>query len=579
ALSNRSSITTTTFKMRDIRNFPIGQRAAATAFASIRTHLARPVTMRVARICAPFALLAGLTALVTGSAVAQTRAANDTVSYLYLKGADTVAVERVVRRANAVHGELLVKSQPRVVWVQHLGAANSGGTFDLDAYAATAGANAVPAQSMSLRTVGDSGFLDIHANGSTNTTQRLKLPAGVEWMLNASVLHTDVLTALAQKRGLNSLTVVLVQGGQLLPLQLRAAGDTTVVNIAGKDAFFIHDGAGLKEAIVGQDTRVLRVAYADQAKISAKTAAEKLSYAAPAGAPYTAEDVVINTASGFQLAGTLTRPRGIAHPPVVVTISGSGEQERDSRLSIVNGYAIFRDIADTLGRRGIAVLRVDDRGVGASTGHESRAVATSADYANDVREVVKYLRSRRDIDTARIALLGHSEGGMIAPMVASQDKGIRAIALLAGPAYTGRRVLMFQNQDQVDQVKSLSKVQRDSIMRTVPHLLDSIGVVNPWIGFFMQHDPVKTARLVSQPVLILQGATDHQITPEQADTLGAAFRNGGNKDVTVKKFPETNHLFLPDAIGEASGYAGLKDVRIRREVLGTLADWFAARLK
>ena len=167
---------------------------------------------------------------------------------------------------------------------------------------------------------------------------------------------------------------------------------------------------------------------------------------------------------------------------------------------------------------------------------------------------------------------------MIAPMVASQDKAVRAIVLLAGPAYNGRRVMMFQNQDNVNQVKSLTSAQRDSIMKKVPAALDSIGRTNPWIAFFMQHDPLKVARLITQPVLILQGETDHQVTPEQADTLYATLRSAGNTAVTMKKFPATDHLFLADSIGVASGYAALPDKHVRRTVLGVLADWLNSTL-
>ncbi|MEP6766668.1 MAG: alpha/beta fold hydrolase [Gemmatimonadaceae bacterium] len=515
----------------------------------------------------------------TGRGGAARARATDTVAYLYLKGKDTVAIERIVRKPDAIVGVLSVRGQPTLVWTQHLGPANTGGTFDMDVYAAAATVSAMPQQSLSLRVVEDSVFFDVHANGATNTVQRKKVEGHVEWMLNPSVLHMDVLTQLARKRGQENLTVILAQGGQLLPLVIHAAGDTTIVNVAGKDTRFIYDLQGMKEALVGLDTRVVRVSAEDRGKISAKTESEKPSYAAPSGAPYTAQDVIINTASGYQLAGTLTRPSGIARPPVVLTISGSGPQERDSRIATVNGYAIFRDIADTLGRRGVAVLRVDDRGVGASTGRESLAIATSADFANDVREVVKFLRTRKDVDTARIALIGHSEGGMIAPMVASQDQGIRAIALLAGPAYTGRRIEMHQNEVSINQVPGLSRTQRDSIMQQVPHMLDSVGKTVPWLGFFMQHDPVKTAKLVTQPVLILQGATDQQITPEQSDTLAAAFRGAGNKDVTVRLFPATNHLFLPDTSGDFTAYATLKDTHVRREVLGAIADWFVVKLK
>jgi uncharacterized protein len=507
------------------------------------------------------------------------RPANDTTAYIYLRGTDTVAIERVVTRPDGVRAELVVQGQPRLVWHQHVDAQYRPGAFDLDAYAPTAGAGAVPAQSVTLRVVNDSGFMDINANGATNTVQRLKLVAGSEWMLNSSVLHTDVLASLALQRKRDTIDIVLAQGGTQLKMALRKVGDTTIVNMLGTDARFIRDARGLKEATMGAGTSVRRVNAADLPRLSLKAAAEKYSYAAPAGAPYTAEDVVINTEAGFQIAGTLTRPRGVAKPPIVITISGSGEQDRDSRIGPVAGYGLFRDIADSLGRRGIAVLRVDDRGVGASTGRETRAVATSADFANDVREVVKYVRSRKDVDSTRIALVGHSEGGMIAPMVASQDRGIRAVVLMAGTAYTGRRVMMFQNQEAVNEAAGLTQGQRDSIMTSVPARLDSIGAAAPWIGFFMRHDPLTVAKLVSQPTLILQGNTDRQVTLEQADTLAAAIKSSGNTDVTVRKFPATNHLFLADSVGAASGYATLPDKHVRRTVLGALADWLAVKLR
>lgn len=538
---------------------------------SIRLSFIVPLT--AALLCAP---------VISQTALAQSRpparAANDTLAYVYVRGADTVAIERIVVRPEGVRGELASKSQGRIVWHQQI-IANTPNAFDLDVYAPTAGPGAVPVQSATLRVEGETGFVDVNANGATNNVQRVPVPANSAWMLNSSVLHTDVLATLALKRNMDTLNVVLAQGGNVLKMAIRKAGDTTIVVLAGTESRFIHDATGLVEANAGPGAMVRRVSATDMSKLAAPKNPEKVSYDAPAGAPYTAENVVINTESGFQLAGTLTRPRGTAKVPLVITISGSGEQERDSRLAPVPGYAIFRDIADTLGRRGIAVLRVDDRGVGASTGRETRAVATSADYANDVKEVIKYARTRKDIDANKIVLLGHSEGGMIAPMVASQDKQLRAIVLLAGTAYTGRRVMTFQNQDAINQVKALTPTQRDSIMRTVPAALDSLGRVNPWIGFFLQHDPLRTAKLVTQPVLIVQGETDHQVTPEQADTLAIAMRGAGNKDVTVKKFPDTDHLFLADPSGVASGYATLPDKHVRRTVLGTVADWLVLKLK
>jgi hypothetical protein len=303
-----------------------------------------------------------------------------------------------------------------------------------------------------------------------------------------------------------------------------------------------------------------------------------IDYRAPVGAPYTAEQVVIPTPRGYTLAGTLTRPTGRAKTPVVVTISGSGPQERDSRISMVPNYALFRDIADSLGRRGMAVLRWDDRGVGASGGRESAQRGTSADVADDVRAIVAYLRSRADIDGTRIALVGHSEGGMVAPMVAVADPSVRAIALMAGPAYTGKRVSLQQNRELLA-ASSLTPRQRDSVLATIPAQLDSAGRTNPWLGFWFAHDPLPVARTVRQPVLILQGDTDRQVSPEQADTLAIAVRAGGNRRVTVRHFPATNHLFLPDSNGAFTRYAALKDTRVRREVLGALAEWMVTVMK
>jgi dipeptidyl aminopeptidase/acylaminoacyl peptidase len=263
--------------------------------------------------------------------------------------------------------------------------------------------------------------------------------------------------------------------------------------------------------------------------------------------------------------------------PVVVTISGSGPQERDSRIATVPGYAIFRDIADTLSRRGIAVLRYDDRGVGESGGRPSAVNGTSADWADDARSVVTMLRARADIDGQRIALVGHSEGGIIAPMVAVSDAQLRAVALLAGPAYAGRRISLFQNRQALDATPALTPAQRDSIMAKVPAMLDTVS--QPWTKFWLAYDPLPTAQRVKQPVLILQGDSDMQVTPEQADTLATALRRAGNRAVTLKRFPATNHLFLADASGAPQGYGALKDVHVRRDVLGTLADWLVTTLK
>jgi dipeptidyl aminopeptidase/acylaminoacyl peptidase len=193
--------------------------------------------------------------------------------------------------------------------------------------------------------------------------------------------------------------------------------------------------------------------------------------------------------------------------------------------------------------------------------------------------VIAYLRTRPDIDARRIALMGHSEGGMLAPMVAATDTQVAAIALLAGPAYRGRDILMFQNRQVIDASPNLSAAQRDSVYRTVPAQLDTLAKRNPWIAYFLDHDPLATIKRVRQPVLILHGDTDRQVTPEQADTLSATLRAAGNRSVTMRRFPATNHLFLTDGSGAPGNYPQLPDKRVRPEVLGALADWMVRALR
>jgi dipeptidyl aminopeptidase/acylaminoacyl peptidase len=235
---------------------------------------------------------------------------------------------------------------------------------------------------------------------------------------------------------------------------------------------------------------------------------------------------------------------------------------------------LFKQLSDTLSRRGIAVLRLDDRGLGASGGDALNS--TSADFADDIRAAVAYLRTRSDIDPNRIALAGHSEGGMIGPMVAATDPKIRAVVALAGPAIKGIEISMSQNKYLLDQNKSLSQAQKDSSLREVRKTLEN--QTQPWLKFFMAYDPAPVLKQVKAPVLVIQGATDQQITPDQAELLAGFVRSGGNKDVTVKIFPETNHLFVPDPVGDPGKYNELKSNRIRPEVLGAVADWLAAKL-
>lgn len=520
-----------------------------------------------------------LIALVLGSVFAATLPAQTAPGYqfIYLRSIDTLGTEVITERPNAIVGLLTLRGAPVIRWEQqHVN--NTPGRLTLSIFAPGAPTTGVPTQNVVVNMVGDSAKLTLSANGTTRE-QAVLSASGAVALAGNSVLHTALMADHARGAKKSALPVFLTNGGQTMTATVSQQGDTTVFSIAGMDARIVWDANGGPREITipAQNLRVVRVSGA-AGEAEAPRAPVRIDYGAPSGAPYTAEDLVIPTPRGYTLAGTLTRPKGPAKMPAVVTISGSGPQERDSRISMVPNYALFRDIADSLGRRGIAVLRWDDRGVGASGGRESAQRGTSADVADDVRTIVAYLRSRSDIDGTRIALVGHSEGGMVAPMVAVADPSVRAIALMAGPAYTGKRVSLQQNRELLA-ASSLTPHQRDSVLATIPAQLDSAGRTNPWLGFWFAHDPLPVARSVRQPVLILQGETDTQVSPEQADTLAIAVRASGNRRVTVRHFPATNHLFLPDSNGAFTNYAALKDARVRREVLGALAEWMVRVMK
>jgi hypothetical protein len=303
-------------------------------------------------------------------------------------------------------------------------------------------------------------------------------------------------------------------------------------------------------------------------------------YSAPPGAPYTAENVTVPTPAGHTLAGTLTLPAGAsAAQPVaaVITITGSGPQDRDEFIGI-EGYRPFRQYADALGRRGIAVLRMDDRGVGASTG--TFKGATSAQFAEDIRAGLVYLRSRREIDARRLGIVGHSEGAVIAPMVADAEPAVRAIVLLAGVARPMRNTLARQMKNLIVHDAKLPPAERDAAIEAIPARIDSMMAADPWMKFFLTYDPAATARRVKTPVLILTGANDQQAPPAEVAEREAAFRAAGNTDVTARIVPGVNHLFVVDPDGFPGDYAKLPPpIQVKAEVVAEVVDWLARRLR
>jgi pimeloyl-ACP methyl ester carboxylesterase len=322
---------------------------------------------------------------------------------------------------------------------------------------------------------------------------------------------------------------------------------------------------------------------------------------APEPLPYAEENVTFQSGQ-VTLAGTLTLPRTGRPFPAVVMISGSGAQNRDEE---VFGFKLFRLIADHLTRNGFAVLRTDDRGVGGSTG--SVSASTSEDFAGDALAGVAYLRGRPDIDSSRIGLCGHSEGGLVAPIAADRSPDVAFIVLMAGPGITGERIMIAQGeaigraqgvpeadiQKNVDlQRRIFAAVRtgqgwpdvRDAIRAAVVERIDKLpaeqrkalpnveqyaektadqqlkGVQSPWFRFFLDYDPAPALTKVRCPVLALFGELDLQVVPHDVNqkAIADALARGGNKDYTFKVIPKANHLFQGATTGSPTEYGTLK---------------------
>lgn len=522
-------------------------------------------------LAVPFATAALAAATLVPFAHASTRGA-----FVMTAAGDTVAIERFERVESRVTGVLLFKpAQLRTEYAIQLNADQSAVSMTLDAHRSTDAPSAAPIQSATAEFAGDSVITRINGGARTAFASQ----TGAVPYVNPSMLLFEQVArrGLAMRRESAGVPMFMVAGGKTIEAVVtRASADTVVLSLGGLDIRLAMNAAGdvTGGTIPAQGVRITRAESLPEGML----VSAKPDYSAPADAPYTAEEVRVRTSEGFELSGTLTKPKGAkGRVPAVVTITGSGSSDRDEAIPFVRGYRPFREVAEALAVRGIATLRLDDRGYGESGGNAARA--TSFDFSYDVEAAVKFLRARPDVDGARLALVGHSEGGLIAPIVATRDPKLRGIVLLAGPAYDGARVIAFQQRQALER-GGAKGAALDSLAAAAAAETDSASAKNPWLGWFRKHDPLNIARsLRGTPVLVLQGATDRQVTPEQAELLGQAFRDAGNRDVTVRVFPETNHLFLADPNGWGEGYSSLPDTHVRREVLDAIGEWLAPRLK
>ena len=313
--------------------------------------------------------------------------------------------------------------------------------------------------------------------------------------------------------------------------------------------------------------------------------------------PYRDEDVSYdNTAQNVTLAATLTLPQGNGPFPAVVLITGSGPQDRDESLL---GHKPFLVLSDYLTRHGIAVLRADDRGVGKSTGVFSKA--TTADFATDTEAGIAYLKTRKEIDPRKIGLIGHSEGGVIAPMIAARNKDVAFIVMMAGTGVPGDQIIPAQSEaialatgksaadaaktaanlrDMMHLVETekdeaaLQKELKEKMSAEVPEAQAGMEVsqfTSVWFRYFITYDPALALRQVKCPVLALNGSLDMQVLPSQnLPPIRQAL--AGNKRAEVDELPGLNHLFQTAKTGSPAEYAAIEET-ISPVALDKIATW------
>lgn len=353
---------------------------------------------------------------------------------------------------------------------------------------------------------------------------------------------------------------------------------------AGVQQTFLVDSEGtvLYVSIPSQSAQIVRKGHEN---LMTAHAARKTIELRPNAAKYTEREVEVMTAANVYLKGTLTVPKSTGQKPAVLLISGSGPQDRDWNTPPVLTASLAVQIADRLAAEGCVVLRMDDRGVGASTGDLN--TATLSALVKDAERLVDYLKALPDVDPFKVVVLGHSEGGVIAPIVASNDPTIAGVIILAGTSRPLDEIIIEQLKAQESDTR-LPQPVRDEASRLVPIMTETIarakagerGVANginlTWLREHMKHDPRETIARVRCPILIAQGEADLKVLPRNATELRDAARAAGNEDVTLEMLPGLTHLFTQFPFDNPE-YKAEEAERISPQLLDILAAWIRER--
>ena len=333
--------------------------------------------------------------------------------------------------------------------------------------------------------------------------------------------------------------------------------------------------------------------------------------------PYRSMDVVFhNSQGGIDLSGTLTLPEKEGKYPVAILVTGSGPQNRDEELM---GHKPFMLIADYLTRQGLAVLRFDDRGVGKSGG--TFKTATTLDFAADANAAVDFLKTQPEIDTSRIGLIGHSEGGLVAAIVASVRPDISFIVLMAAPGLVGEKILLTQSgqiaqasgssdpdireaekinkeiytvlKKNKDNEQAAKKIRAIFASYEKKHAKDSgytkmsesalsgqvESLTSPWFRCYLTLNPEDYLSKVKCPILAINGSLDLQVSSkENLEAIEKALIFGGNPNYTIEELPELNHLFQTAKTGSPAEYGKIEET-ISPVALELIGKWIGKNVE
>jgi hypothetical protein len=323
---------------------------------------------------------------------------------------------------------------------------------------------------------------------------------------------------------------------------------------------------------------------------------------------YISENVVFkNNLDSISLAGTITYPKMGSDFPAVILISGSGPQDRNSELL---NHKPFLVLADYLTKRGIAVLRVDDRGTGESEGNYNETGLNG--FVNDTESAFEFLKTRKEINHSKIGLIGHSLGGIIAPIIASEDTDVSFIVILAGSGIRGDKLMLLQKEIierkmgvpeiGITQGQNNMKGAYDIILKSnenqtelqvelknyftkvfgamlpesqIQTISEQMSI--PWLTDFIKFDPQTALSKTKCPVLALNGANDLQVpSKENLETIEKILKENGNEDVETKQLENLNHLFQESKTGLPNEYATIEQT-FSPKALEIIAEWIKQR--